>query len=154
MSMDSTAVVTYGVGAAFPTSGGTATTLNYYEEGTTTIQAVFTGNNCGTIAATTIKWVRVGKAVTIRFGATTCTVTASNSGSFTFTGFPARLDPTLTTGTFMNLLAQVDLVGAASIGVFQWQSSGWTVYATPAGASFTTGAAGWNGDVTLQYNVV
>jgi hypothetical protein len=74
-------------GIFLATSGGTATALNYYEEGS------FTGSATGftTTPAPIIYFTRVGKQVTLNISSFSAT---SNSVNFTITGLPARLSPT------------------------------------------------------------
>jgi hypothetical protein len=73
-------------GLQFSTSGGTKTTLNYYEENTFTITGTgFSANPTGTA-----RYVRTGSVVTLFIPQLTGT---SNTTTFTLTGIPARITP-------------------------------------------------------------
>jgi hypothetical protein len=73
-------------GLQFNTSGGTKTTLNYYEENTFTI----TGTGFASNPTGTARFIRIGSQVTMFIPQLSGT---SNATTFTMTGVPARLVP-------------------------------------------------------------
>lgn len=90
--MDTTGLWTFVTGVKLPTSGGTASTLDHYEEYT------HTTNMTGAITVSNIvfRLVRVGKSVTFTAPLTTGTAAASTS-IFGSTTLPTRFRPVLQT---------------------------------------------------------
>ena len=82
------ATQTLTTGLLLPTTGGTQTTLTYYEEGT--FNLTFTGPFTATVAC---NFVRVGKMVNFNMNWTTNQVGVG--GFFTTNGLPARLVPAI-----------------------------------------------------------
>ena len=84
------------------TTGGTATALNYYEEGTFTLNCSTYG--CclsGGSASVTASFVRVGKMVTISWPDILGTITSSSAAAIQGIGIPTRLSPgTASGGTY------------------------------------------------------
>ena len=128
-----------------PTTGGTATTLNYYEEYSYSGVWVMNGGG-GTTATATVKIVRIGKVVNLKLYAFTLTTTASSiimNGTYLL---PTRFIPSsstewvigiqnnsvMTTGTlYINVLgAMILYASAGGIGSFTAAGVGGLVYDT------------------------
>ncbi len=122
-------------GIKFLTSGGTAATLNYYEEDTLSLAAGgWTGSVSGAVASAGIL-VRVGKVVTLRLAA----CSGSFSGTATYnTVLPVRYRPA---GTNMSYSVAISNTGGAQTmaGELIVRSSGLiNVYPDPATSGWTT----------------
>jgi hypothetical protein len=119
-------------GLQFSTSGGTKTTLNYYEENTFTITATgFTGSITGTA-----RFVRVGSVVTMFIPQLSGT---SNATTFTLTGVPSRLVPARdqTTGAH-----RIENNGTQDWGIIIIDSDGtFYLFRTAAAAAWTNSGA-------------
>lgn len=98
LTLSSAGLATFATGIKLPTSGGTATTLDYYEEwtGTVTLSGGFAANPTGTAYI-----VRIGTFVYMDFGSASLTASANSSTSnvnFTFSNsgsnIPTRFAPT------------------------------------------------------------
>jgi hypothetical protein len=144
-------------GLILPTSGGTGTLLNYYEEGsfTLTLTPAGTGGSAGT---GTVYFTRIGKIVFWNLynqgGGITCT-TGSTAGVITLSGIPTRL--LLLAGHYGGGVARVQTSGTIS-STFGWLdliSSGQFLYTSPSGGTFpaSTGGCGfYNGAVSYTLN--
>jgi microcystin-dependent protein len=87
-------VKTFNAGISLPTSGGTASNLDYYETGT--FPANFNVGLSTNSNVITVSFVRVGKAVTLYIPQLITTATATVATSSTATGtIPTRLLPAL-----------------------------------------------------------
>lgn len=90
------ALTTFGTGAQFPTTGGTPTTLDYYEEGTFTANFNADAGSGGSGTSFTAKFTRTGKMVMIQFpsmvGMTTGAGAAADFATASGT-VPSRLRP-------------------------------------------------------------
>lgn len=81
---------TFGGNILLPTSGGTASNFNYYEELNTTL--AFTGNFAGT-QTPNVKYTRVGRMVTISMDS--FTVAANATGGINSAAIPTRFRPSV-----------------------------------------------------------
>jgi hypothetical protein len=118
-----------------PTTGGTATNLDYYEEGSFTLTLGGIVPNTNGI----VKFVRCGACVNLRMPAIENTSTAA--GNISFSGWPSRISPH--TGTTIGLPLRVKNAGAiqTSLGWMDWTSStGGFIYRLPDGTGFGSGA--------------
>ncbi len=147
LTFGTTGLATFGIGIALPTTGGTAATLDHYEELSTTL--TFSGIWASS-QAVTCRFVRVGKQVTLMvpgvFAA--CTVSASVSTS----GIPSRFYPV--TSTYY--IARVTNGGASTTGMMIVISvGGLTISANLSSGSFTSGGltAGWDA-FSLTWNIL
>ena len=103
-----------------PAAGMTSQLLNWYEEGTWT--PVFT--NCGTASASTAKYTRIGRCVSIQLIMAATSIVA-NSSRFTL----PIASSCLTSGTFT--------VGTSSGGFVEAQASTTCYFATTSAGSIT-----------------
>jgi len=113
-NLKTTDVVTF-AGLKLPTTGGTASTLNYYEE-----YEFNTGFNIAGASLSTIGIVRIGKLVNMCVK-TGVNVTASGSAPFySATALPPRFRPVAALNTFVEIYYN----GARSTGVATINSTG------------------------------
>jgi hypothetical protein len=123
----------FGTGIKLPTSGGTAATLDYYAEGTFTVNL----SGARTMSSQTFTYVRVGKQVTFynptNVGSS-CTGAQLSSGAGEL---PAALRPTVAT---MRIPVTVQNNGALTVGGLQITSAGTLVYSAPVEGAFTNAA--------------
>lgn len=147
--IDTSGQVTLGVGLFLPTSGGTATLLNYYEElsQTFTFAGVWAANQ-----SVTGKLVRVGKTVTLVLPSVYAATNASaNILQTAGTAFPSRFRPAVTVSFIVRMADNSAFVPALmyarSDGLIQ-------AYSNAGGLSFAaTGSAGWD-LVSITWNVL
>ena len=85
-----------------PTSGGSASALNYYEEGTSTLTLNGLWASNPTVTAS---WCRVGSLVFIQTQAAAISSTNASGSSFNITGFPSRLYPSRIAYFYFPLIA-------------------------------------------------
>lgn len=118
-------------GARFQTTGGTASSLNYYEENTGSVTA--SGALSGTVNYVVI---RIGKIVALQF--TTVLSGTCSANVITTTAVTTRYRPT--TNINQIVLVQNNAATAASLAVLD-TSGILTIYGTAAQANFVNGAA-------------
>src|SRR6185295_16379328 len=123
------ALNTFSAGVQYATSGGTATTLNYYEEGTFTA-------TYATAVSTTATWrfVRMGSFVSIQIPALAAT-NAIASGLMTITGMPSRILPVTNQADLVIIAISNNIGRAARLRAFT--TTTWDIAADAAGTSFS-----------------
>ena len=140
-------------GLILPTSGGTATQLNYYEEATVAI-LIQTSFNLSTIYSGNCYFIRVGKLVTMRL----LTFRADLLGGYMYcpvlNGIPARFRPS---GTSKVSYA----IHVLNVGAFQYDpaelvvyyNGNFAVYLTAVGTgNFGSGAnSGFDTDIVVSW---
>ncbi len=136
-------------GVLLPTSGGTATLLNYYEElsQTFTFAGVWAANQ-----SVTGKLVRVGKTVTLIIPFVLVAATASAGVAQTAgTAVPVRFRPNVHT----SFIVRVYNSGAFIYGLLVVQNDGiCALYSSANGGSFTSGGtAGWD-QMSVSWNLL
>ena len=121
-----------------PTSGGTATSLNYYEEYSYSGVWAMNGGG-GTTATATVKIVRIGKVVNLKLSAFTLTTTASSiimNGSYLL---PTRFVPNSSMEWIIGINNNLMTAGTLYINV----TGAMILYASAGGlGSFTAGVTG------------
>ena len=148
MFIDSSGQVTMNVGLFLPTSGGTATLLNYYEELTysMTFTGIWAANR--TIDA---RIVRNGKLVTISFPS--CFTTANTAAFITTTAgseLPTRFRPVI----YSTFFTRVFNNGAIAAGFFHISTAGAVeVNANLTGGTFTATNNGGFAGTCVSYHV-
>ena len=85
-----------------PTSGGTSSALNYYEEGTSTLTLSGLWASNPTVIAS---WCRIGSIVFIQTQSASVSSTNASGSSFSITGFPSRLYPSRVAYFYFPLIA-------------------------------------------------
>jgi hypothetical protein len=124
-SMTQAGVGTFSQGLQFATSGGTPSTLNYYEEGSFTALFNAGAGSGGSSNSFTVKFVRNGSVVTLSFPIMSG-MTTGGSGSPAFSTasatIPTRIRPTV--NQYGMDLASVSNAQPSSPGVYIVQSSG------------------------------
>lgn len=146
--IDTSGQVTLGVGLFLPTSGGTATLLNYYEELTysMTFTGIWAANQ--TVSA---RIVRNGKLVVIMFPSVLATANAAASIT-TAAGseLPARFRPFQN----INMYTRVLSGGASGAGYFVVTTAGAIdVSASLTGAAFASSGNGGFVQTVISYHV-
>lgn len=117
ITIDASQLATFVVGLKLPTTGGTATTLSYYEEGTFTANFNVGAGASGSGTSFTVSFVRVGKTVTLQFPDTTTMVIGTSGQAFFATAsgtVPARLVPSAS-NTYFVCASKAQGVAAAGI---------------------------------------
>ena len=125
-----------GIGGSMylPTSGGTASALNYYEESSPSVTTAG-----GLVTTFTINIVKIGKSVTITFPALSSTATAS-SGIY-FSNLPTRFGSVIS-NLYLPCIAYKN--GVYQMGCVNISGQTVTWYADATGATFTSGqTCGW-----------
>jgi hypothetical protein len=89
---------TFGTGIQLPTTGGTPTTLNYYEAGTftLTLSGIWSASQTGTV-----RFVRIGNLVTLTLP--TIQATQNTSAIITMSGIPSRFLPSVSCGGYVRV---------------------------------------------------
>lgn len=140
----STRVASFPVGVSFATSGGTPTTLDYYEEGTFSANFNAGAGAAGSGTTFTVAFVRVGKVVTLTFpNMHTMTAGATATNFSTATGTVAsRLRPSATASMNQMVLCKVNGSDSATPCQFNVSSAGaLSLYRDGANATTFTSAS-------------
>lgn len=154
-------LITFSTGLTLPSSGGTPSTLNYYEESSYTSTFTFDGSG-GTSGTVTIKLLRVGSMVTATIGtaASACTATTGTSSTTLSanTTMPSRFRPAALVGR--PVFIREDATFPASPGMIRFGTGGTIEIfrnnnqdAWP-NATGTCGLTPGVGDCTITYSVV
>jgi hypothetical protein len=139
-----TGLLTVNGGVSLPTSGGTASTLNYYEENTFSCNAgtAISGTTCN------MSWVRTGKQVCLKVSAVTATSNSINP-IITDTAIPLRIRPSTDIGFVIRVKNSTYVSGFCFL-----QANGiLAVYLDANGTGFTSGVSVGFSDMCLTYNV-
>jgi hypothetical protein len=115
-SISSTGIFSAFSGIQLLTSGGTPSTLNYYEEGDVNIN--ITGGSSGTSyssGGSLVRFRRIGKLVTVSMQGTSSVTTASTEGVITFSPWPARITPASDKRTSITFINVTNRLGYADI---------------------------------------
>lgn len=138
-----------GTGLTLPTSGGTAASLDHYEEfsQTFTFAGIWAANQ-----SVTGRMTRVGKNITLMLPAA---IAVANAGSLVLqtggTAFPARFRPT-DAPTFIVKISNNSVYGAGSMVVTT--SGTLTIAATAGGGNYTgSGNGGWD-SIAVSWNIM
>ena len=145
----STGLAAFGAGLTLPTSGGTASTFDYYEE----LSQTFTFTNVWAAnRSVTGNLIRIGRNVTLVLQSTFAAATASNIAQQTGgTAIPARFRPAAHTSFIVRVLDNATYIAALmyvrSDGLCQF-------YASAAGNNFSgVGLAGWD-QLSVSWNLM
>lgn len=137
---------TFSTGITLPTSGGTASLLNYYEA-TTHITSFTAG--VATIASLTIQIERIGNEVTMRIPSGTATFTSGNVFT-SASALPTRFRPTqvmqwpqIVTDNNLPILGRIQLTTGGSL----------LVAASVSGGNFSAGTIGWPASLCITYPI-
>ena len=145
-TVNTAGLLTFGVGAQFPTSGGTKSTLNFYQDpGAGTTSMTTSGSNVG--STVTAACTRNGAIVTCDF--TTLSVTMTNAAltiSTLATQFRPARQQEFAIRVISGGVATPGVVGVPTNGVLQ-------VNLAQAGGLFAAGTGGFNA-FTITWNAV
>lgn len=148
VTVDTTGLMTLAVGLSLPTSGGTAATLNHYEE--LTLSVTFTGIWASNQTAN-VGLVRVGKVVTLVIP--TVTATANTASFVTLTAgtrLPSRFWPALNRN--QHIIVQDN--GTYRSGIFAVVNNGsLDIYATTAFGNFAGGGSSGIAAGAISWNI-
>jgi hypothetical protein len=137
---------TFNIGATFPTTGGTATQLNYYEN--TTHSTTFTTAGV-TSASQTLQLTRIGNKIIIRIPALTIAI-AGPGTCVSNTALPTRYRP----AAIVQWAEVVQDVGVNVYGRFQITTGGiFNIGVGAAGGNFAIGNSGWQSSIQLSYTI-
>lgn len=131
-------VLTGGNTMTFQTTGGTAATLNYYEQIDQSIlyHGIWAADQSGTMYLS-----RIGKLVTITGTAALATTNASGGVTINF-NVPTRFLPNMSPASNVFYPICVFQTNVSQIGLFFMNTTGViTIYATPSSGSFSSGTA-------------
>ena len=127
--------------ATFPTSGGTGTALNYYEECPHTTNFQNSGNASNSVSNIAVKLTRIGRMVTMYLPQTQVTLTVSTGTIDMVTAIPSRFRP----ANDMNLSYRginAGSNGSVPYHLFIVASTGASSLKTNDGGSFSLGVGG------------
>ncbi len=140
------------VGVKLPTSGGTATTLNYYEE-IAYNNVVFTPNiSTANTATVNCKVTRTGDFVSLFIPAVLCTTSTSDAVITSSTFMDSRIYPTTQQGFVMGVAKSGGTVGASPLFIRVNTDGSVSLFRDATAAlNFTTGSSGLNSAITVTW---